>query len=121
MPVERGEQGQALDASGTQVSRDRRASRGIDIVTRGLTGGNLPLEAAAIEAVIAACDHHHPLRYRAAMRKTTAKFALRKETVRELSRKELSRPAGGAETDAPANAVAQTRDKQCLAAAVAGG
>jgi hypothetical protein len=55
------------------------------------------------------------------MRKTTAKLALRKETVRELSRKELSCAAGGADTDDPANGVAQTRDKQCVAAAVAGG
>lgn len=55
------------------------------------------------------------------MRKKTAKLALRKETVRELSRKELSRAAGGTETDDPANALAQSRDKQCLAAAVAGG
>jgi hypothetical protein len=54
------------------------------------------------------------------MRKTTAKLALRKETIRELSRKELSRAAGGADTD-DANAVAQSRDKQCLAAAAAGG
>ena len=51
------------------------------------------------------------------MRKTTAKLALRKDTVRELSRKELSRAAGGTETDDPANAVAQTRDKQCGSAA----
>jgi hypothetical protein len=55
------------------------------------------------------------------MRKTTAKFVLRKETVRDLSRKELSRAAGRAGTDDPANGVAQTRDKQCLAAAVTGG
>lgn len=55
------------------------------------------------------------------MRKTTAKFALRKETVRDLSRKELSRAAGGSDTDDAANGVAPTRDKQCLAAAVAGG
>ena len=54
------------------------------------------------------------------MRKTTAKLALHKETVRELSRKELSYAAGGTETDAPADAVPQSRDKQCLAAAVAG-
>ncbi len=55
------------------------------------------------------------------MRKTTAKFALRRETVRELSPMELSRAAGRGDTDTLADAVPQTRDKQCLAAAVAGG
>lgn len=55
------------------------------------------------------------------MRRTTAKLALRKETIRELSRKELLSTAGGADTDDPADAVVQTRDKQCVAAAVAGG
>ena len=54
------------------------------------------------------------------MRKTTAKLALRKETVRELSRTELSCAAGGVDTD-DTNAVAQSRDKQCLAAAAARG
>jgi hypothetical protein len=55
------------------------------------------------------------------MRKTTAKFALRKETIRELSRMELSRAAGGGDTDTFADVVRQTRDKQCVAAAAAGG
>jgi hypothetical protein len=53
------------------------------------------------------------------MRKTTAKFALHKETIRDLSRMELSRAAGGADTDTLADLVRQTRDKECLAAAVA--
>jgi hypothetical protein len=55
------------------------------------------------------------------MRKTTAKFALHKETIRELSRMELSRAAGGGDTDTLADAVRQTRDKECGAAAAAGG
>ena len=55
------------------------------------------------------------------MKKTTAKLALRKETVRELFCKELSRAAGGGETAPLSDAVLQTRDKQCVAAAAAGG
>jgi hypothetical protein len=55
------------------------------------------------------------------MRKTTAKFALHKETIRELSRMELSRAAGRGDTDTPPAAGRQTRDKECVAAAVAGG
>ena len=54
------------------------------------------------------------------MRKTAAKLALRKETVRELSRKELSRAASGGDTDTLADAVPQSRDKQCVAAAATG-
>ena len=55
------------------------------------------------------------------MRKTTAKFALHKETIRDLSRMELSRAAGGGGTDTLADALRQTRDKECGAADVNGG
>ena len=47
------------------------------------------------------------------MKKTTRKLVLRKETVRELSGKALTHVIGGQETDA-ADAMPQTRDKQCL-------
>jgi len=46
------------------------------------------------------------------MKKTTRKLVLRKETVRELSGKALTHVIGGQETDS-ADAVPQTRDKQC--------
>ena len=82
---------------------------------------NLPLEAAAIRGGDRSLRPSSPLRYRAAMRKTTAKFALHKETIRELSRMELSRAAGGGDTDTLADAVRQTRDKECVAADAAGG
>lgn len=52
------------------------------------------------------------------MRKKALKLALHKETVRELSGKQLSRAIGGLEND---GGLAQTRDKQCTAAAAGGG
>jgi hypothetical protein len=53
------------------------------------------------------------------MRKKALKLTLCKETVRDLSVKELSRAAGG--LDPVVAVVPQSRDKQCVAAAVTGG
>jgi hypothetical protein len=53
------------------------------------------------------------------MRKKAFKLTLSKETVRVLSVKELSRAAGGQDTVAAV--VPQSRDKQCVAAAITGG
>ena len=49
------------------------------------------------------------------MKKTTRKLVLRKETVRELSGQELTHVIGGLDTD---DAYPQSRDRQCLIAAV---
>jgi len=53
------------------------------------------------------------------MRKKALKLTLCKETVRDLSVKDLSRVGGGQDTVAAV--VPQSRDKQCVAAAVTGG
>jgi hypothetical protein len=47
------------------------------------------------------------------MKKTTRKLVLRKETVRELSGQALTHVIGGQET-VTADAVPQTRDRDCL-------
>ncbi|TMQ05538.1 MAG: hypothetical protein E6J90_48725 [Deltaproteobacteria bacterium] len=90
---------------------------GTDIVTRGFTGEISRWQLPQSEAVIDACAHHPPLRYRDAMRKTTSKLALRKETIRALSTMNLARVVGGQDTDAalPGDS---THDKECPAPVV---
>lgn len=55
------------------------------------------------------------------MRKTTTKFTFHKDTIRVLSHMELSHASGGGDADTLAEIVRQTRDKQCVAADLAGG